>query len=66
MNLKSFQRPWRIVDNGSAFNVRDFRGRTLAAIYYHESPTAQSMGYLSKDEAKDMAQTIARLSVGQR
>jgi hypothetical protein len=58
----TFPTPWKIVDTGSAFKVMDARGRPIAWCYYRRE-TALRNEYPSQEEAKEMAQRIARLSL---
>lgn len=54
--------PWRISDTGSAFVVRDARGRSVAWVYYRREEALKSE-YLTRDQAVEMAKAIARLSL---
>lgn len=53
--------PWKIVDTGSAFVVKDARGRSVAWVYYRREEALRAE-YMSPDEAREMAVQIARLS----
>jgi hypothetical protein len=57
----TFPPPWKIVDTGSAFKITDARGRPVAWCYYRRESALRNE-YPSPDEAKEMAQSIARLS----
>jgi hypothetical protein len=58
--MEQFSKPWKITDNGSAFHVRDANGRGLAYVYYKLA--SGHYDYLTKEEAREMAKAIARLS----
>lgn len=53
--------PWKIVDTGSAFIVRDARGRGVAWVYYRREDALRAT-YLAPEDAREMAIKIARLS----
>jgi len=57
----TFPTPWRIIDTGSAFKITDARGRPVAWCYYRRESALRNE-YPSQEEAKEMAQAIARLS----
>jgi len=56
--------PWKILNNGSAYCIYDGIGRMIAAVYYRENP-ASHITFLSKEEALEMAQAIARMSLNE-
>lgn len=53
--------PWKIADTGSAFVIKDARGRSIAWVYYRRE-AALTAEYLTRDQAMEMAKAIARLS----
>ena len=55
-------RPWKITDTGSAFKIEDSSGRSLAYVYYRRDGALLDK-YLTPDQAREMAQAIARLSL---
>lgn len=61
MPLHPHPTPWRITDTGSAFRVADANGRALAYVYYSRTDAMRG-DYLTPDEARALAQEIARLS----
>jgi hypothetical protein len=62
--VEAFPTPWKIIDTGSAFKITDARGRPIAFCYYRRE-TALRNEYPSPEEAKMMAQAIARLSLAE-
>jgi hypothetical protein len=59
---RRFPPPWSIEDIGAAFVVKDSNGQKLAAVYYEEEPGRRSAAkLLTKDEARRIAASIARL-----
>jgi hypothetical protein len=57
----TFPTPWKIVDTGSAYKITDARGRPVAWCYYRREEALRNE-YPSQHEAREMAQSIARLS----
>ena len=53
--------PWKITDTGSAFVIKDARGRSVAWVYYRREDALRDT-HLGPDEAREMAKAIARLS----
>lgn len=53
--------PWKITDTGSAFVIKDARGRSVAWVYYRREDALKAE-YLTRDQAVEMAKAIARLS----
>ena len=51
--------PTKITDTGSAFKIEDERGRPLAYVYYRREEALRNE-YLSPEEARELAVTIAR------
>jgi hypothetical protein len=57
-----FPAPWRIIDFPNGFAVDDATGRQLAVFYGRADPnTAGHTGFLTIDEARQMALDFARL-----
>lgn len=54
--------PWKITDTGSAFKIADARGRPVAYVYYRREDALRNE-YLAPEDARAMAQRIARLSL---
>ena len=59
--LDKFPSPWRIIDTGSSFRIEDANKRPIAYTYYRNDGKLGDM-YLPKEDARFMAQSIARLS----
>ncbi len=57
-----FPAPWRIVELPSGFAVEDANGQQLGVFYGRAAPnTAGHTGFLTMDEARQMALDFARL-----
>jgi hypothetical protein len=63
MKQRRFSRPWDIEEiNKAAFVVRDNNGTALAYVYFEEEPGRRTAaGLLTRDEARRIAASIARL-----
>lgn len=57
----TFPTPWNILDTGSSYKITDARGRPVAFCYYRREEALRNE-YPAQEEAKQMAQAIARLS----
>ncbi len=56
-----FVRPWRVIEHDAHFEVTDAADVSLAVVYFEDEPSRQPMiKRLSKDEARRLAQEIAR------
>ena len=53
--------PWKITDTGTAFVIKDARGRSVAWVYYRREDALKNE-YLTRDQAVEVAKAIARLS----
>ena len=63
MTVRRFPPPWSIEDIGAAFVVKDTNGQKLGYFYYEEEPGRRSAAkMLSKDEARQIAANVAKLS----
>src|ERR1043165_1924312 len=59
---RRFPPPWTVEDIGVAFKICDSTGQRLAYVYFEEEPGRRSAAkLLSKDEARRIAVTIAKL-----
>jgi hypothetical protein len=57
-----FTSPWDIEDNGACFIIRDNNGQALSYVYYENEPGRRTAaGLLTRDEARRIAITIAKL-----
>ena len=57
-----FRPPWDIEDNGACFIIRDNNGQALSYVYYENEPGRRTAaGLLTRDEARRIAITIAKL-----
>lgn len=62
MEQRRFPPPWSLDEYTESFIVRDAAGQRLAYVYYDENPGRRSITQrLSKDEARRIANAIARL-----
>jgi hypothetical protein len=53
--------PWQVIEHDAHFEVTDAAGISLAVVYFDDEPSRQPMmKRLSKDEARRLAQEIAR------
>ena len=61
MTPASYRLPLRIRKTGESFAVEDANGVALAYVYFEDDPSRRGLvNRLSGDEAKAVAQTIAR------
>jgi hypothetical protein len=57
-----FPPPWRVVEKGSCFLVKDATGRTMGWFCFRDRPRSPSpIGVMTRDEARRMAANFARL-----
>jgi hypothetical protein len=62
MTPRRFPPPWSVDELGACFVVIDSAGQKLAYVYFEEEPGRRSAAkLLSKDEARRIAVTIAKL-----
>ena len=55
-------RPWQLIEHGDRFEVIDAAGVSLAVVHFDNEPSQQKMlKRLSKEEARRLAQKVARL-----
>jgi len=60
--ISRFRPPWRIVEIPSGFAVEDANGQQLGVFYGRADPNiAGHTGFLTMDEARQMAVDFARL-----
>lgn len=61
---RRFPKPWTVVENTESFEVQDANGYPLAYLYFEDDfkrNWAVIKGRLTKDEARRIANAIARL-----
>ena len=56
-----FPTPWTVEEQFACFTVRDASGKALAYFYYKEEPDRRSAKSLTKDEARMIAASFAKL-----
>jgi hypothetical protein len=57
-----FPPPWDVEDNGACFIVKDANGQALSYVYYEAEPGRRTAaGLLTRDEARRIADNIAKL-----
>jgi hypothetical protein len=56
-----FPTPWTVEAQFACFTVRDGSGKALGYFYYKEEPNQRSAKSLTKDEARMMAASFAKL-----
>ena len=56
-----FPTPWTIEEQFACFTVRDASGKALGYFYYKEEPDRRSAKSLTKDEARMIAASFAKL-----
>ena len=63
MASRRYPAPWSVEEyNDTCFIVRDHDGQALAYVYFEEEPGRRSAAkLLSKDEARRIAATVAKL-----
>jgi hypothetical protein len=64
VTARRFPPPWTVEDIGAAYVVQDSTGQKLACVYYEEEPGRRSAAkLLSKDEARQSATNVAKLTL---
>jgi hypothetical protein len=58
---RTFDPPWSVTDNGSAWIVKDANGVKIGWFYYRDPPTQAMPDALTREEAYAMAANFARL-----
>jgi hypothetical protein len=56
-----FPTPWTVEEQFACFTVRDASGKVLGYFYYKEEPDRRSAKSLTKDEARMIAASFAKL-----
>jgi hypothetical protein len=56
-----FPTPWTVEEQFACFTVRDASGKSLGYFYYKEEPDGRSAKSLTKDEARTIAASFAKL-----
>jgi hypothetical protein len=56
-----FPTPWTVEEQFACFTVRDASGKSLGYFYYKEEPDRRSAKSLTKDEARMIAASFAKL-----
>jgi hypothetical protein len=60
---RHFPPPWTVEETGPCFIVRDHNGAALAYVYCEDKPDRRAAAdLLTRDEARRIAATIAKLS----
>jgi len=59
--IRRFPPPWSVIENAESFAVVDATGFKLAYLYFAEGQRGFHMGRLTHDEARRIANGIARL-----
>jgi hypothetical protein len=58
---RRFPPPWSVIENSESFAVIDATGFNLAYLYFAEGSRGFYMARLTRDEARRIANAIARL-----
>jgi hypothetical protein len=58
---RRFPPPWRVVEVAEAYSVQDANGFTLSYTYFDEAERGANSTRMSRDEARRIANGIARL-----
>ena len=62
--MRRFPPPWMIEEhNNACFIVRDKNGQALAYVYFEDEPGRRSAKLLTRDEARRLAASFAKLWV---
>ena len=59
--VRRFSQPWSIIEHDESFAVIDATGFNLAYLYFAEGQRGFHMARLTRDEARRIANAIARL-----